>query len=69
MKKLISKGLLAVIFTVGLVGCDIGSQTRKTEKSMRDRAFDACLKNGGVPVLGFWSGQVEECKYPPEKTN
>jgi hypothetical protein len=62
--------LLAVILTAGLVvGCDIGAKARQDEKSYRDRAFDACIKAGGVPVIGFWSGQVDNCKFPSETNN
>ena len=70
MKNFRLKTLLALFLSAGLVaGCDIGTKARQTEKSYRDRAFDACIKAGGVPVIGFWSGQVDNCKFPKEASN
>ena len=64
MKKLISKGLLAVIFTVGLVACD-DMPTWRVDRKLQQELFFKCLDKlppgPSKTKYNDWDEVIEEC--------
>lgn len=48
-----------------LAGCE-GPQGTTIEDN-RDKAVNACIAQGGVPITSAWDGRVLDCRFPPGK--
>lgn len=61
------------LFLALLVGLFVAGCTSQDEKhlaaltAIREKAVKACIANGGVPIIGYWSGMVDSCEYPPKE--
>ena len=64
MKKTL---LITILFSIVFIasGCELNEEKQKIE----DKAINACIKQGGVPILdsrGPYSS-IKECQFPPNK--
>ena len=57
------KAIILIIILVVVAGCHPEGDYKP---SPRDKAVDACIKQGGVPIIDGW-GDVKECQFPGDR--
>jgi len=63
----ISMVVLVTLICGLFAGCSQEGAIAEQRNGIRAKAVDACVELGGVPVIGFWSGLVNDCIFPPKR--
>lgn len=49
-----------------LTGCETETNRHSTYNDWRKPAIDACINQGGIPILSSWDGRLIDCKFKEE---
>jgi hypothetical protein len=62
------KKLLILIVISLLSGCDNVETAYHKERTLHEKAIEACFSLGGAPILTGNAKQLKDCKFPLDKT-
>lgn len=67
MKKLIVIMLL-ITTSLFLSGCDTPEPTEGEARysKRKDSGWNACIDQGGIPIMNGWTGGLGRCEFKPE---